>query len=62
MAEGGCRHPAGVLPPQSKRADAGQGGGEETAPLGPDVLVYKVAGKMFALAGMTLKQRELLEG
>tara|TARA_B100000809_G_scaffold261591_1_gene310786 strand:+ start:562 stop:717 length:156 start_codon:yes stop_codon:yes gene_type:complete len=37
-------------------------GGEETAPFGPDVLVYKVAGKMFALAGMTLKQRELLEG
>ncbi len=50
-----CRHPAGVLPPQSKRADAGQGGGEETTPFGPDVLVYKVAGK-------TLKQRELLEG
>ena len=27
-------------------------GGEETAPFGPDVLVYKVAGKMFALAGI----------
>jgi predicted DNA-binding protein (MmcQ/YjbR family) len=25
---------------------------EETTPFGPDVLVYKVAGKMFATAGM----------
>jgi predicted DNA-binding protein (MmcQ/YjbR family) len=27
-------------------------GAEETTPFGPDVLVYKVAGKMFALAGI----------
>ena len=27
-------------------------GAEETSPFGPDVLVYKVAGKMFALAGI----------
>ena len=28
----------------------GRHGAEETTPFGPDVLVYKVAGKMFALA------------
>ena len=28
----------------------GMRGAEETTPFGPDVLVYKVAGKMFALA------------
>ena len=28
----------------------GMHGAEETTPFGPDVLVYKVAGKMFALA------------
>ena len=27
-------------------------GAEETTPFGPDVLVYKVAGKMFATAGI----------
>jgi predicted DNA-binding protein (MmcQ/YjbR family) len=28
-------------------------GAEETTPFGPDVLVYKVGGKMFATAGMS---------
>lgn len=31
----------------------GLGSVEETTPFGPDVLVYKVKGKMFALAGET---------